>query len=55
VVGAVVLARRPPTTGTDGPDAIAATGAIDATGETEDAAGDITDPTTETIDEEVAP
>jgi len=61
VVGAVVLARRPPSTGSDGPDAIGATdtagatGAIDATGETLDAAGDITDPTTETIDEEVAP
>jgi hypothetical protein len=55
VVGAVVLARRPPSGGSDGTDAAGATGALDATGETVDAAGNITDPTTETIDEEVAP
>jgi NADH-quinone oxidoreductase subunit J len=55
VVGAVVLARRPPSGGSDGTDAVGDTGALDATGETVHAAGNITDPTTETIDEEVAP
>jgi NADH-quinone oxidoreductase subunit J len=60
VVGAVVLARRPPSGGGDLAGPVDATGdPIDATGEATgdpvDAPGDTIDSTTETIDEEVAP
>jgi hypothetical protein len=59
VVGAVVLARRPPSGDKAVPDAIDATGdAFDSTGDADATApttGEGIDSTTATIDEEVAP